>query len=540
MKNRMSRGDIGYIDLAISLIISLAVGVTLLTGTKDLMKGPEGLNLNNQAINELTTQVVNSPFQHGYDADNLIKIYLDQDHITVTETKTVRITYQLSPNVENNSGVYWNSQDPSIASVDQNGIVTGVKVGDTIVTATTESGVQAKCYVHVNPLVTLFIDPTSYKIYVGDTCQISYTVKPADAPDKHVDWHSENDGIASVDSNGLVTGVAPGTITITGTTNSKTTASCTVTVEKKPPPDYMWTSKHYDEDTRTGEACSSFGQGQSGGGYFYSNRDAGGNAQYPTVHDIYTLNTPTLFKAGTIFRFIYREYNYVNVSFYINGNQVTPYHNSDASYQGNRIYYAVYQLESDTYINNVEFCGVSANGGSDDPEYDVYIFVTPPGKNTFCLDSSGTSLNQNYNDAYFIGSMNEDNGTSDYYIENTYFEFVSLKTWPIKVHFARPKAISSISFDEKLNDSARIYISLEDINKKFSSKEIPIYSNEARTTFYSSDFSGIDLSNIMDMEFYVEGATTYNHVTIYPVIHFMDGTSLSLGTSTAMPVWHYW
>jgi hypothetical protein len=537
----MSRGDIGYIDLAISLIISLAVGVTLLTGTKDLMKGPEGLNLNNQAINELTTQVVNSPFQHGYDADNLIKIYLDQDHITVTETKTVRITYQLSPNVENNSGVYWNSQDPSIASVDQNGIVTGVKVGDTIVTATTESGVQAKCYVHVNPLVTLFIDPTSYKIYVGDTCQISYTVKPADAPDKHVDWHSENDGIASVDSNGLVTGVAPGTITITGTTNSKTTASCTVTVEKKPPPDYMWTSEHYDEDTRTGEACSSFGQGQSGGGYFYSNRDAGGNAQYPTVHDIYNFSAPTLFKAGTVFRFIYREYNYVPVSFFINGNSIDFYCDSDAFYCGNRIYHASYQLMSDTYISNVEFRGVSS-AYSSDPEYGVYIFVTPPGKNTFCLDSSGTSLNQNYNDAYFIGSTSEDEGEADYYIRDTYFVFMStiLNKWPIKIHFARPKAISYISFDEQLKDYTTIHLILEDINRKFSSREIHVHAEKARTTFYSSDFSGIDLSSIVNMEFYVEDANTYNYIYISPTVHFTDGTSLPLGTRTAMPVWQYW
>ena len=67
---------------------------------------------------------------------------------------------------------------------------------------------------------------------VGGTLQLSAAVLPSNATNKTVAWTTSNGSVATVDSNGLVTAVAPGTATITATTTdgSNLSASCAVTV----------------------------------------------------------------------------------------------------------------------------------------------------------------------------------------------------------------------------------------------------------------------------------------------------------------------
>lgn len=64
------------------------------------------------------------------------------------------------------------------------------------------------------------------------TCQLSATITPSNATDKTVTWSSSNSNVASVDSNGKVTGKGLGTATITCTSNatSKKSDTCTVWV----------------------------------------------------------------------------------------------------------------------------------------------------------------------------------------------------------------------------------------------------------------------------------------------------------------------
>ena len=77
------------------------------------------------------------------------------------------------------------------------------------------------------------LNPTSTSLTVGGTETLTATVAPDDATDKSVTWSSDNENVATVDANGLVTAVAPGTanITVTTTDGSKT-ATCAVTVNK--------------------------------------------------------------------------------------------------------------------------------------------------------------------------------------------------------------------------------------------------------------------------------------------------------------------
>ncbi|WP_088840565.1 Ig-like domain-containing protein [Listeria sp. ILCC797] len=75
------------------------------------------------------------------------------------------------------------------------------------------------------------VSPTTSAINVGSSTQLSATVLPSNATNKNVTWQSSNAAIASVDSNGRVTAIKPGTATITVTTaDGNKTATALITV----------------------------------------------------------------------------------------------------------------------------------------------------------------------------------------------------------------------------------------------------------------------------------------------------------------------
>lgn len=75
------------------------------------------------------------------------------------------------------------------------------------------------------------LDKETLTMDIGDSETIKATVAPSTATDKGVSYGSSNRDIATVDSNGKVTAVAPGTANIEATTNDgNKKATCKVTV----------------------------------------------------------------------------------------------------------------------------------------------------------------------------------------------------------------------------------------------------------------------------------------------------------------------
>lgn len=73
------------------------------------------------------------------------------------------------------------------------------------------------------------LDKTSLNLYVGNTAKLTATVEPDNADDKAITWRSSDPTVATVDTNGNVKALKPGTATITATAGGKS-ATCTVTV----------------------------------------------------------------------------------------------------------------------------------------------------------------------------------------------------------------------------------------------------------------------------------------------------------------------
>ena len=132
---------------------------------------------------------------------------------------------QLSATFEDEGTIEWKSDDESIATVDQNGKVTGVSGGNTKVTARI-GGAIAECTVYV--VEDLSINKKELTISAGRDYIIEAMSNPQGLKNE---WVSTNEEVATVDENGMVHGVAPGTCQIKAVL-AGIEAVCDVTVQE--------------------------------------------------------------------------------------------------------------------------------------------------------------------------------------------------------------------------------------------------------------------------------------------------------------------
>lgn len=165
-------------------------------------------------------------------------VTLDQTSIEITEEDTQQLTATVFPENATDTSVVWSSENSSVATVSQEGLVTAVSEGTTTITVTTnDGGKTAICNVVVNAKVInvtgVSLDKNSLELVEEDTETLIATVAPDDATNKNVIWSTENSGIATV-NDGVVTAVSVGNTTITVTTEDGSyTDTCSVVVTAK-------------------------------------------------------------------------------------------------------------------------------------------------------------------------------------------------------------------------------------------------------------------------------------------------------------------
>ena len=159
-------------------------------------------------------------------------VSLDTLAATVAVGNTRQLSATIAPSGATNQAVTWSSSNTNVATVSSSGLVTAVSTGTATITVTTaDGGKTANCTVTVVIPVTAVTLKTSTTISVGGTEQLTAVINPANATNQAVSWSTGNAAVATVASDGTVTGVSAGTILITVTTaDGGKTASCTVTV----------------------------------------------------------------------------------------------------------------------------------------------------------------------------------------------------------------------------------------------------------------------------------------------------------------------
>ena len=159
----------------------------------------------------------------------------------VTFTATARTA---GGTVREDVSVSWASSDTSVVTITSAGVATAVGAGSAMVRATAAGVTSSPVTINVteppppDPVVAaVTIDPAEAMIEVGATQQFAAKATMADGmeiPDAEFTWSSSDEMVATVDSDGLATGVGAGEVMIIATADS-VSGSATLTVTEPPP-----------------------------------------------------------------------------------------------------------------------------------------------------------------------------------------------------------------------------------------------------------------------------------------------------------------
>jgi uncharacterized protein YjdB len=133
--------------------------------------------------------------------------------------------------------ITWRSVTPTTATVSANGLVTGLALGAARIAVNAEGAVDTVSFtISKIPVATVRLSPLSSSIVQGGTVQLTATIEDSTATavtDRVVEWTSSDPTRASVSATGLVTSTAPGTVTITAISETRS-GSAQVTVQPIP------------------------------------------------------------------------------------------------------------------------------------------------------------------------------------------------------------------------------------------------------------------------------------------------------------------
>ena len=158
-------------------------------------------------------------------------VSLDESAATLSIKETLQLNAKVSPEDASNSNVTWKSNDPTVATVSDSGLVTAIAKGNATIIVETEDGKKKDiCKVTVSvPVESVSVNPATAELIVDKTLTLEAEVRPKEA-NQGVVWSSTDDKVATVDEKGIVTARAKGTATITATADGGKKASCKITV----------------------------------------------------------------------------------------------------------------------------------------------------------------------------------------------------------------------------------------------------------------------------------------------------------------------
>lgn len=163
-------------------------------------------------------------------------ITLNDNSLTLTLPETAQLIATIIPSDASNPSLNWTSSKSSVATVDNNGLITSVGVGTTTIKATTTDGsnLSASCQVTVvkQYVTSITLNESNIVMHIGDTVQLIADVQPENASNPNINWSTGSSSIASIDNNGLVTAKAGGTTyaKATAADGSYANAQCAIQV----------------------------------------------------------------------------------------------------------------------------------------------------------------------------------------------------------------------------------------------------------------------------------------------------------------------
>ena len=170
-------------------------------------------------------------YMTGYTANTGITATIDKDEFEAGQTAT--ITAATNPADASFNAITYTSDNEEVATVDENGVVTGLSAGTANITV---AATEMEEFSETIPVTVMATPPTALAISPDEveldatttTAELTVTPTPAEA-NTSVTWTSSDETVATV-ADGVVTAVSTGTATITATSTVDNTISATTTV----------------------------------------------------------------------------------------------------------------------------------------------------------------------------------------------------------------------------------------------------------------------------------------------------------------------
>ena len=144
--------------------------------------------------------------------------------VTGTTTQAFAVTRDASNNVLNDRSIVWLSSNPTVATVNANGLVTAVSAGSANIVANSEGQTgSALVTIATAPVAAVSVSVAPPAVIVGASSQATAVLRDANnnvLTGRTITWTSLNTAVATVDANGVVTSIAAGTANIRATSES--------------------------------------------------------------------------------------------------------------------------------------------------------------------------------------------------------------------------------------------------------------------------------------------------------------------------------
>lgn len=167
--------------------------------------------------------------------EHTVGIRLETEQARVRKGGRLTLSAVAQPEGKTDGRLVWSSSDGSVASVDEEGVVSGKSKGEAVITVTAvDGGYTAECRVRVyQPVTELRMDNRGVTVDTGEDIQLTATILPYDADNKSIVWSSDNPDVADVNGKGVVTGVKAGQTVIRATSEDEGISDfCVVTVNQ--------------------------------------------------------------------------------------------------------------------------------------------------------------------------------------------------------------------------------------------------------------------------------------------------------------------
>lgn len=153
--------------------------------------------------------------------------------VQLFEGKSTKLEVNFLPERTNVRSLKWISSDISVASIDDDGLITAKKCGEVSITAETTNGKKAICKLVV-PVVAatgIAFELAEPALSPGRTVELKVNFLPEYTTDKSLKWSSSDESIATISSEGVITGIKLGETNITAETTNGKKAVCKLTVK---------------------------------------------------------------------------------------------------------------------------------------------------------------------------------------------------------------------------------------------------------------------------------------------------------------------